>query len=83
MKRTLLYLFVVCVCTNLVAQKMGKVRMGGNLGIVTLDKGFGIATNIDFRYNLLDNFNVGLTFGNSSMFKNEIIFSTMYGLGDS
>lgn len=59
---------------------MGKVRVGGNLGVVTLDKGFGIGSNIDFRYNLLDNFNVGLTFGNASMFKNEIMFSTLYGV---
>ena len=80
MKRTLLYLLVICISSNLVAQKMGKLRVGGNLGIATQDKGFGIGTNIDLRYNLLDNFNIGLTFGNASMFKNEIMFSTMYGV---
>jgi outer membrane protein X len=59
---------------------MGKVRVGGNLGVVTLDRGYGIGTNIDVRYNLLDNFNVGLTFGNANMFKNEIMFSSVYGI---
>lgn len=62
MKKLFLIVLISIFVINLNAQEKGKIRVGFDAGLGLPNSGFGINGNIDIRYNIMDNLNVGLKF---------------------
>ena len=70
MKKLVLFMFLFVGIAGLNAQNEGKFRVGFDFGpTFSFDDGIGGLINIDVRYNVLDNMNIGLRTGNMLMFR--------------
>jgi hypothetical protein len=63
MKKLLLVFISFLTIISLNAQEQGKFRGGFNLGAGLPSKGGGLTGDVDFRYNIKDNINIGVKFG--------------------
>ncbi|MFT5216372.1 MAG: hypothetical protein ACI83H_001494 [Glaciecola sp.] len=66
MKYFLVITIMVLGITSLSAQEKGKVRVGIDLGYVFAKDGGGALFNLEPKYNLTDNSNIGLRLGTSA-----------------
>jgi len=69
MKKIIIALVAVCLIGNMYGQEEGKFRVGLNLGGAVPTGGFGFLIDIEPKYNLTDNMNVGLRFGSAIIAK--------------
>lgn len=69
MKKSILCLFVVLFTLSLSAQQKGKIRVGFDAGLGFPNKGLGFGGDLDFRYNIMDNLNVGVKFSGDALMK--------------
>lgn len=60
MKKIIISLVVALIAVNTFAQEKGKVRFGIDGGLCFPNAGLGLSGDFDFRYNVMDNVNVGL-----------------------
>ena len=60
MKKIIASLLIVFAVLNLNGQEQGKIRAGLDLGLGMPHLGIGVSGALDVRYNILDNWNVGL-----------------------
>lgn len=68
MKHFLFSVLFLVACFSLQAQEKGEIRFAGNIGFCAPNSGAGISIDLlDFRYNILDNLNVGLKMGGAFM----------------
>lgn len=68
-KKILSALFLLMFAFQLSAQSQGDIRFGLNLNTAFPSKGFGMGGDLDLRYNVLDNLNVGAKIGLFAMAK--------------
>lgn len=69
MKKLILVISLSLLFFNLHAQEKGKIRLGADAGIGLVMNGGGFTGNIDLRYNILNNFNVGVKYGIGMLLK--------------
>lgn len=69
MKKVVLGLLIVAFTMSLQAQEKGKIRVGFDLGLGLPNAGAGIGGDLDVRYNIMDNVNVGLKFNGALLMK--------------
>lgn len=69
MRKVVLSLLFVAFVFSANAQEKGKIRVGVNAGLALPNSGVGIAGDLDIRYNVMDNVNVGVKFGLASLVK--------------
>lgn len=74
MRKLLSFIFVLTII-GLNAQEKGNIRGGANIGVVLPKSGGGLTADLDFRYNITDNFNVGINVGRAAMGK-DIAFAS-------
>ena len=60
MKKIITSLVVIFFVLNLKGQEQGKIRVGLDVGLGIPNRGIGVSGAFDVRYNILDNWNVGL-----------------------
>ena len=77
MKKLLFALIAVFTLSAAHAQEQGKVRVGLDLGYAVVSGGGGVLFNLEPKYNIADNMNVGLRFGLAAVVKN--ISTDVYG----
>jgi len=70
MKKAIYVMLLLVVFTGLRAQQQGKVRVGFNAGVDVPGGGVGLGGDLDIRYNLQDNLNLGIKFAGDVMMKN-------------
>ena len=70
MKKAIYVMLLLVVFTGLRAQQQGKVRVGFNVGVDVPGGGAGLGGDLDIRYNLQDNLNLGIKFAGDVMMKN-------------
>ncbi len=75
MRKFVLYSLIIVAFTDVYSQEKGKIRVGADLGICLPNQGGGLTGNVDFRYNILDNFNAGFRIGFGLMIKDIAISS--------
>ena len=69
MKKLVLSLLIVLFVFNLNAQEKGKIRVGLDASLSIPNSGIGIGGDLDIRYNILDNLNLGAKFGFAALAK--------------
>lgn len=69
MKKITLLLMTIFTLVGVSAQEVGKVRLGINAGVAIPKNGFGGGGDLDFRYNIIDNWNLGLKLGFGGLVK--------------
>ncbi|MDR3651354.1 MAG: OmpW family outer membrane protein [Paludibacter sp.] len=69
MKKLVLCLIIIAFALNTNAQEKGKVRVGLDAGLAFPNAGVGIGGDLDIRYNIMDNLNVGVNFGLAALVK--------------
>ncbi len=72
MKKLFLTLIVSISILSLNAQEQGKIRVGLDAGLGIPNLGVGFNGNLDIRYNVMDNFNVGVKF-NPGIFIKDVV----------
>lgn len=70
MKKLLIAFIAVFAITAAHAQEQGKFRGGMDFGFAAVSGGGGLLINVEPKYNLADNMNVGLRFGLALVAKN-------------
>lgn len=73
MRKVILSLLLVAFVFSVNAQEKGKIRVGFSGGLTLPNSGFGLGGDMDIRYNVMDNVNVGVKFGSAIMFKDVIL----------
>jgi outer membrane protein W len=73
MKKLLVSLFIATFVFVLNAQEKGKIRVGLDAGLGIPKLGVGFDCDLDIRYNIMDNLNVGVKFGVAALAKDIII----------
>jgi len=69
MRKLILSLLVIAIAFTTSAQEKGKIRVGFDAGLALPSAGAGFNGDLDIRYNIMDNVNVGLKFNGGFMFK--------------
>jgi len=69
MKKIILSIFIVVFALSLNAQQQGKIRVGLDGGIGMPNAGLGFNGDLDIRYNIMDNLNLGVKFGLTALAK--------------
>lgn len=69
MKKLFLGMLLIALTLNLSAQEKGKIRVGFDLGLGLPTMGAGFGGDLDVRYNVMDNVNVGIKLGADALFK--------------
>lgn len=72
MKNLLVAIIAVFAITVAHAQEQGKVRVGFDMGYAVVYGGGGLLINVEPKYNIAENMNVGVRFGLAAVFKNII-----------
>jgi len=75
MKKLIVNLFIATFVFVLNAQEKGKIRVGLDAGFCIPKLGVGFDGDLDIRYNIMDNLNVGVKFGVAALVKDIIIAS--------
>jgi len=73
MKKVILGLLVIAFAMSLNAQEKGKIRVGLDGGLALPNMGAGFDGNLDIRYNIMDNINVGLKFNGGLLLKDMMV----------
>jgi len=69
MRKLFLGLLILAFAVNLNAQEQGKIRVGLDGGLSFPNAGFGFTGDLDIRYNIMDNLNLGVKFGLAALAK--------------
>lgn len=69
MRKLILGLLILVFAVNLNAQETGKIRVGFDAGLGFPNAGLGFMGDIDIRYNIMDNLNLGVKFGLAALAK--------------
>lgn len=69
MKKIVLSMLILFSVLGISAQEQGKVRGGLTLDLTLPRGGLGVGGNLDFRYNIFHNWNVGINVGLAGMAK--------------
>lgn len=69
MRKQVFIAFMLLAVISVSAQEKGKVRFGFDGGISIPNSGVGMSGDVDFRYNVQDNFNLGVRLGLSILYK--------------
>ncbi|MBN2765462.1 MAG: hypothetical protein JXR27_03750 [Paludibacteraceae bacterium] len=69
MKKAIYVMLLLALFAGLRAQQQGKVRVGFNGGVDVPGGGVGLGGDLDIRYNLQDNLNLGIKFAGDVMMK--------------
>jgi len=69
MKKVFLTLLIIAFTMSLQAQEKGKIRVGFDAGLGLPNAGAGFDGDLDIRYNIMDNVNVGLKFNGALLIK--------------
>jgi len=78
MKKLILGLLIVASVFNLSAQEKGKIRVGLDAGLAFPNAGLGFNGDLDVRYNIMDNLNLGVKFGLAALAKDIITSGSSY-----
>lgn len=73
MKKSLFCFALVLFSLSSFAQEKGKIRVGLSPGLSITNSSVGFGGDIDFRYNIMDNLNVGLKYGAALQVKDLVI----------
>lgn len=69
MKKLILSLFIIAIAFTSNAQEKGKIRVGFDAGLALPNAGAGFNGDLDIRYNIMDNVNVGVKFNGMAAIK--------------
>ena len=69
MKKLITSLLIVAFAFTMNAQETGKIRVGLDTGLAFPNAGLGFNGDLDIRYNILDNLNLGVKFGLAALAK--------------
>lgn len=78
MKKLIVSLLIVTFAFALNAQEIGKIRVGLDAGLGLPNAGAGIVGDLDIRYNILDNLNLGVKFGLAALAKDIVSSGSNY-----
>jgi hypothetical protein len=65
----LFFLIILLSPSDFIAQEKGLVRLGTNLGLTQMKNGIGFGADMDLRYTISNNFNIGYKFMGSDLVK--------------
>jgi len=69
MRKIIFGLLILAFTVNLNAQEQGKIRVGLDAGLGLPNAGLGFIGDLDIRYNIMDNMNLGVKFGLAALAK--------------
>jgi len=78
MKKLIVSLFIATFVFVLNAQEKGKIRVGLDAGLAFPNAGLGFNGDLDIRYNIMDNLNLGVKFGMAAFAKDLVTSGTNY-----
>ena len=76
MKKLILSFLVIALAFNINAQQQGKIRVGLDAGLALPNRGAGLNGDLDIRYNVADNMNIGIKFNGGILLKDMYVDET-------